>query len=75
VSMLLGVAFGLTCSLGLKHSHLATYPHIESCIVALVAYTSYFFSNGMSMSGERASRSRELFANCAQVSSRCCSAE
>ncbi|KAK8858738.1 sodium/hydrogen exchanger 3 [Kwoniella newhampshirensis] len=51
VSMALGVAFGLCCSLGLKHSHLATYPHIESCIVALVAYTSYFFSNGIAMSG------------------------
>jgi hypothetical protein len=38
--------------LGLKHSHLASYPHIESCIIALVAYTSYFFSNGLSMSGE-----------------------
>jgi sodium/hydrogen exchanger-like protein 6/7 len=52
VSMALGVAFGLVCSLGLKHSHLATYPAIESCIVALVAYTSYFFSNGIAMSGE-----------------------
>ncbi|WVQ83039.1 sodium/hydrogen exchanger 3 [Cryptococcus sp. DSM 104549] len=51
VSIALGVAFGLCCSLGLKHSHLATYPHIESCIVALVAYTSYFFSNGIGMSG------------------------
>ncbi|WRT67932.1 sodium/hydrogen exchanger 3 [Kwoniella shivajii] len=51
VSMALGVSFGLACSLGLKHSHLATYPHIESCLVALVAYTSYFFSNGIAMSG------------------------
>ncbi|KAL1413184.1 monovalent cation:H+ antiporter, CPA1 (nhx1) [Vanrija albida] len=51
VSMALGVAFGLACSLGLKHSHLASYPQIESCIVALVAYTSYFFSNGLEMSG------------------------
>ena len=50
-SMLLGVLFGLGCSLGLKHSHLASFPHIESCLVALVAYTSYFFSNGLSMSG------------------------
>lgn len=49
--MVLGVMFGLACSLGLKHSHLALYPHIESCIVALVAYCSYFFSNGLSMSG------------------------
>jgi sodium/hydrogen exchanger-like protein 6/7 len=52
ISMALGVIFGLMCSLGLKHSNLALYPHIESCIVLLVAYTSYFFSNGLSMSGE-----------------------
>ncbi len=52
ISMALGAAFGLSCSLGLKHSNLASYPHIESCIVALVAYTSYFFSNGISMSGK-----------------------
>lgn len=56
VSMALGVAFGLACSLGLKHSHLSTYPAIESCIIALVAYTSYFFSNGVTMSGEQFGR-------------------
>lgn len=52
ISMALGVSFGLACSLGLKHSHLASYPHIESCIITLVAYTSYFFSNGLAMSGK-----------------------
>ncbi|CUA71566.1 putative Na(+)/H(+) antiporter C15A10,06 [Schizosaccharomyces pombe 972h-] [Rhizoctonia solani] len=51
VSMALGVAFGLACSLMLKHSSLTLYPGIESCLVALIAYTSYFFSNGMHMSG------------------------
>ncbi|CAE6462523.1 unnamed protein product [Rhizoctonia solani] len=51
VSMALGVAFGLGCSLMLKHSSLTLYPGIESCLVALIAYTSYFFSNGMHMSG------------------------
>ena len=51
--MALGVAFGLACSLGLKHSQLASYSHIESCLVALVAYTSYFFSNAIRMSGKR----------------------
>lgn len=51
VSMALGVAFGLATSLLLKHSSLNLYPHIESCLVALAAYTCYFFSNGMSMSG------------------------
>ncbi|KAI0262726.1 Sodium/hydrogen exchanger family-domain-containing protein [Gloeopeniophorella convolvens] len=51
VSMALGVAFGLAMSLVLKHSSLAQYPAIESCLVALSAYTCYFFSNGISMSG------------------------
>ena len=49
--MVLGVAFGLAMSLVLKHSSLAVYPSIESCLVALCAYTCYFFSNGLSMSG------------------------
>jgi hypothetical protein len=69
ISMALGVTFGLMCSLGLKHSNLALYPHIESCIVALVAYTSYFFSNGLSMSGEqrRYSGARGNRADCSST--------
>ncbi|OBZ74679.1 putative Na(+)/H(+) antiporter C15A10.06 [Grifola frondosa] len=51
VSMALGVAFGLAMSLLLKHSSLSLYPSIETCLVALSAYTCYFFSNGLSMSG------------------------
>ncbi|KAF9555746.1 sodium/hydrogen exchanger [Agrocybe pediades] len=51
VSMALGVAFGLATSLMLKHSYLHLYPSIESCLVSLCAYTCYFFSNGLSMSG------------------------
>jgi len=47
----LGVASGLAMSLILKHSSLNLYPSIESCLVALSAYTCYFFSNGLSMSG------------------------
>lgn len=49
--MALGVSFGLAMSLVLKHSSLNLYPSIESCLVALCAYTCYFFSNGLSMSG------------------------
>ncbi|PCH43196.1 sodium/hydrogen exchanger [Wolfiporia cocos MD-104 SS10] len=51
VSMALGVVFGLAMSLLLKHSSLTLYPQIESCLVALSAYTCYFFSNGLEMSG------------------------
>lgn len=50
-SMALGVIFGLGCSLMLKHSSLAHHPGIEAPLVILIAYTSYFFSNGLTMSG------------------------
>ena len=49
--MSLGVTFGLAMSLILKRSSSARYPGIESCLVALSAYTCYFSSNGPSMSG------------------------
>src|SRR6266498_3248012 len=35
----------------LKHSRLYKYPSIESCIIALMAYSSYLFSNGLYLSG------------------------
>ena len=50
-SMVLGVVFGLACSLLLKHTQLGAFPELESCVVMLVAYTSYFFSNTVEMSG------------------------
>lgn len=49
--MFLGVLFGLGMSLLLKHSHLAHFPHIESCLVALSAYICYFLSTGLTLSG------------------------
>lgn len=49
--MALGVSFGLGMSLLLKHSSLHLYPSIESCLIPLCAYTCYFFSNGLNMSG------------------------
>lgn len=51
VSMALGVLFGLFCSLLLKHTRLRLYKELECCVVLLVAYTSYFFSNAVEMSG------------------------
>ena len=45
------MTFGLLTSLTLQRSSLSLYPQIESCLIALVAYTSYFFSNGLHMSG------------------------
>ncbi|KAJ2914019.1 hypothetical protein MD484_g6391, partial [Candolleomyces efflorescens] len=51
LSTLLGITFGLLMSLLLKHSHLHHFPHIESCLVALCAYTCYFLSTGLTLSG------------------------
>ncbi|KAH3687721.1 hypothetical protein WICPIJ_001305 [Wickerhamomyces pijperi] len=51
VSLLIGVAIGFLVALILKHSHIRRYPQIESCLVLLIAYESYFFSNGCHMSG------------------------
>ena len=51
VSMVLGVLFGLLCSLLLKHTRLRLYKELECCVVLLVAYASYFFSNAVEMSG------------------------
>ncbi|BFZ53067.1 monovalent cation:H+ antiporter, CPA1 (nhx1) [Savitreella phatthalungensis] len=51
VSLFLGIAIGLGTALLLKHSHLRRFPQIESCIILLLAYSSYFFSNGIHMSG------------------------
>ncbi|KAK2460386.1 hypothetical protein APHAL10511_007551 [Amanita phalloides] len=50
-SMAMGVVFGLAMSLLMKHSSLNLYSSIESCLVALCAYTCYFFSNGLGLSG------------------------
>lgn len=51
ISMLIGVLVGIITALVLKHSHVRRYPQIESCLVILFAYGTYFFSNGCHMSG------------------------
>ncbi|AET39187.1 bifunctional K:H/Na:H antiporter NHX1 Ecym_4108 [Eremothecium cymbalariae DBVPG len=51
VSLLIGVMIGILVALILKHSHIRRHPQIESCLVLLIAYQSYFFSNGCHMSG------------------------
>lgn len=51
VSLLIGLLIGILVALILKHTHIRRYPQIESCIILLVAYESYFFSNGCHMSG------------------------
>ncbi len=51
ISLVIGVIVGIIISLVLKHSHLRRYPQIETCLVLIFAYQSYFFSNGCHMSG------------------------
>ncbi|SCV05643.1 LANO_0H12002g1_1 [Lachancea nothofagi CBS 11611] len=51
VSLLIGVMIGVLVALLLKHTLIRRYPRIESCLVLMIAYESYFFSNGCHMSG------------------------
>ncbi|WEW56564.1 monovalent cation:H+ antiporter, CPA1 (nhx1) [Emydomyces testavorans] len=50
-SLLIGVIVGVATALGLKYTHVRREPKIESCLIVLIAYASYFFSNGVHMSG------------------------
>ncbi|RGB25611.1 Sodium/hydrogen exchanger family-domain-containing protein [Rhizophagus diaphanus] len=50
-SLIIGVIIGVSCALMLKHSRLYKYPSIESCLMALMAYSSYLFANGLHLSG------------------------
>lgn len=47
----IGMAAGVLVALILKHSHIRRYPQIETCLVLLFAYETYFFLNGAHMSG------------------------
>lgn len=51
ISTMIGLCIGIMVALILKHSHIRRYPQIETCLVLLFAYVSYFFSNGAHMSG------------------------
>lgn len=51
-SLIIGVLIGIGTSLLLKLTHVRRYPKIESCLIILIAYASYFFSNAIHMSGE-----------------------
>lgn len=51
-SMVIGIVVGLLTSLLLKFTHVRRDPKVESCLVILIAYASYFFANAVHMSGE-----------------------
>ncbi|KAL8764169.1 MAG: hypothetical protein Q9184_000138 [Pyrenodesmia sp. 2 TL-2023] len=50
-SLLIGVVVGIGTALMLKYTLVRKFPKIESCLVILIAYASYYFSNGVFMSG------------------------
>ncbi|OJJ41370.1 hypothetical protein ASPWEDRAFT_56501 [Aspergillus wentii DTO 134E9] len=50
-SMLVGMVVGIMTALGLKYTLVRRMPKIESCLIVLIAYASYFFSNGVYLSG------------------------
>ncbi|KAI9729985.1 MAG: monovalent cation:H+ antiporter, CPA1 (nhx1) [Cirrosporium novae-zelandiae] len=50
-SLIIGVIIGIITALTLKHTLVRRFPKIESCLVILIAYASYFFSNAIHMSG------------------------
>ncbi|KAJ3212744.1 monovalent cation:H+ antiporter, CPA1 (nhx1) [Entophlyctis luteolus] len=50
-SLLIGVIIGLIASLTLKHGGLNKSPSLESCVVTLLAYSSYLLSNSIHLSG------------------------
>ncbi|KAF1813283.1 sodium/hydrogen exchanger [Eremomyces bilateralis CBS 781.70] len=50
-SLVIGLVVGMMTSLMLKFTMVRRFPKIESCLVILVAYASYFLSNAIHMSG------------------------
>ncbi|EDN97595.1 hypothetical protein SS1G_12448 [Sclerotinia sclerotiorum 1980 UF-70] len=49
-SLIIGIIIGIATALGLKYTYVRRFPKIESCLIVLIAYASYFFSNGLHMS-------------------------
>ncbi|KAH8752561.1 sodium/hydrogen exchanger 3 [Diaporthe sp. PMI_573] len=50
-SLAIGVAVGIGAALCLKYTYVRRYPKIESCLIVLIAYSTYFFSQAIKMSG------------------------
>lgn len=51
-SLFIGSAVGILAALGLKYTYVRRYPKIESCLIVLTAYATYFFSQAIHMSGK-----------------------
>ncbi|KFA67499.1 hypothetical protein S40285_00178 [Stachybotrys chlorohalonatus IBT 40285] len=50
-SLLIGVVVGVATALLLKLTYVRRLPKIESCLIVLIAYATYFFSHGIHLSG------------------------
>ncbi|KAK9456358.1 Sodium/hydrogen exchanger family-domain-containing protein [Dipodascopsis uninucleata] len=51
ISLIIGILIAISIALILKHSQVRQVHSIETCLIVLFAYGSYFFSNGCHMSG------------------------
>ncbi|KAF2012720.1 sodium/hydrogen exchanger [Aaosphaeria arxii CBS 175.79] len=50
-SLFIGILVGIGASLMLKFTYVRRFPKTESCLIVLIAYGTYFFSNAIHMSG------------------------
>ncbi|KAL8304709.1 hypothetical protein RB597_004218 [Gaeumannomyces tritici] len=50
-SLMIGALVGILTALGLKYTYVRRYPKIESCLIVLIAYATYYFSQAIHMSG------------------------
>ena len=46
-SLIVGVLVGIGTAVMLKYTLVRRFPKIESCLIFLIAYASYFFANGV----------------------------
>lgn len=53
-SLAIGVLVGVGTALLLKFTYVRRFPKIESCLIVLIAYATYFFSHGLHLSGKYA---------------------
>ncbi len=68
-SLMIGVIIGVATALGLKYTYVRRFPKIESCLIVLIAYASYFLSNGLHLSGKILLEALGCKTNVAKVSS------
>lgn len=50
-SLIIGALVGIVAALCLKYTYVRRYPKIEGCLIVLIAYATYFFSQAIQMSG------------------------